>query len=96
MQRVPFDPLATKSANAHPMSAPLAVFTPHPVATHAPLAIVAARSLGPNVVMQRVPFDPLAGPVAARNPAHKPAVAAAAAKPVAETPSLRTAADTGN
>ena len=96
MQRVPFDPLATKSASVHNANAPLATFTPHPVATHAPLAIVAAKSLGPNVVMQRVPFDPLAGPVAARKPVHKPAVAAAAAKPVDETPSLRTAADTGN
>jgi Flp pilus assembly protein TadD len=94
MQRVPFDPLATKSANAHPVSAAGAIVSLHQVATHAPLAIVAARSLGPNVVMQRVPFDPLAGPVAARKPAHKPAVAAA--KPVDDTPSLRTAADTGN
>lgn len=94
MQRVPFDPLATKNASAHPRSAPGAIVSLHPGATHAPLAIVAAKSLGPNVVMQRVPFDPLAGPVVAHKPAHKPATAAA--KPVDATPSLRTAADTGN
>jgi Flp pilus assembly protein TadD len=94
MQRVPFDPLATKSASAHPGSAAGAIVSLHPVATHAPLAIVAAKSLGPNVVMQRVPFDPLAGPVAAHKSVHKPAPAAA--KPVDDTPSLRTAADTGN
>jgi Flp pilus assembly protein TadD len=95
MQRVPFDPLATKSASVHSAGALGVIVSPHPVATHAPLAIVAARSLGPNVVMQRVPYDPLAGPVAAHKPVHKPVVAAAA-KPVDTTPSLRTAADTGN
>lgn len=84
MQRVPVDPLATKVQSAHPRI----------IATHAPLTIVAAKSLGPSVVMQRVPFDPLAGPVAARKHAHK--AAPAAAKPADETPSLRTAADTGN
>ncbi|HEY6579361.1 MAG TPA: tetratricopeptide repeat protein [Rhizomicrobium sp.] len=67
---------------------------------HTPAATAAPKSLAPQVVMERVPVDPLAGPVARARPTAPKLASAAhpvqkpvAQKPVAPTPSLRTAAD---
>ena len=60
------------------------------------VAVAAPKALGGQVVMQRVPHDPLAGPVhpaPAKLAANVRKPQPAAKKPEAETPSLRTAAD---